>query len=168
METCHCEPESKIKKFAPLVIMFALVITYTIYGQFALGTFATHVAMMDFMGAYFLLFGLLKAINVRSFAKSYAQYDILARENKAWGYIYPFVELALGATYIAGIDSTYINIFVFLLMSLKAYSVWIKLAQNEDLQCACLGGFFKIPITWFTVFEDILMAAMAIAMLLTF
>jgi hypothetical protein len=33
------------------------------------------------------------------------------------------------------------------------------------VQCACMGGFFSIPITWVTFYEDALMAAMALFMI---
>jgi len=56
-------------------------------------------------------------------------------------------------------------LFVFLLMLEKAESVYTKLQEPEVVTCACLGGWFRIPVTRVTLGEDILMALMALTML---
>ncbi|MEN9622061.1 MAG: hypothetical protein RLZZ67_495 [Candidatus Parcubacteria bacterium] len=154
-----------LKKFAPLITMFALVIAYTVYGQISIGMFYLHHAMADFMGAFFLLFGLLKVLNIHKFAPSYAKYDSIAQKVPAWGYVYPLFELAFAYAYFTQTHLLLVNSMVFVLMSLKAYSVNKKLSNGESIQCACLGGFFNIPITRVTVAEDALMAVMAFTML---
>jgi copper chaperone CopZ len=154
-----------LKKFAPLITMFALVTAYTIYGQVSFGSFYLHHAMADFMGAFFLLFGLLKVINLHKFAVSYGKYDLIAQKVPAWGYVYPLFELAFAYAYFTQTHLLLVNFFVFVLMSLKAYSVNKKLSKGESIQCACLGAFFNIPITKVTVIEDVVMALMACVML---
>jgi hypothetical protein len=35
------------------------------------------------------------------------------------------------------------------------------LLRKSKIQCACLGTFFKLPMTQVTLFEDLLMVGMA-------
>ncbi|MDP3725587.1 MAG: hypothetical protein Q8R36_00140 [bacterium] len=46
-----------------------------------------------------------------------------------------------------------------------ALGVFLKLRDGEVVPCACLGVVFKIPMTWVTFIEDLLMAVMAAFML---
>ena len=39
---------------------------------------------------------------LRGFADAYRTYDVVARRVPAYGYVYPFVELLLGAAYVTG------------------------------------------------------------------
>jgi hypothetical protein len=52
--------------------------------------------MRIFMSGFFLVFSFFKMLDINGFADSYSMYDIVAKKLKAWGYIYVFVELALG------------------------------------------------------------------------
>jgi hypothetical protein len=40
----------------------------------------------------------------------------------------------------------------------------IHLARKEQIKCVCIGGNSNVPITNFTVFENVLMIAMALFM----
>lgn len=56
--------------------------------------------MMYLMGVWFLSFGVLKLVDLPSFARSFAQYDLIAMRWHNYGYIYPFIEIVLGLIYI--------------------------------------------------------------------
>ena len=153
-----------VKKFAPLITMFIIVIAITVWHQLTYGV-TYHGAMQIFMGAYFGVFGLLKVINIRAFAGMYSSYDDLAKRVPGWGYIYPFVELALAALFFTGTAILFASYVTLILMLQKAYSVYKKVTSGDVVTCACLGGFFSIPVTWVTFGEDMLMAVMALLML---
>ncbi len=55
---------------------------------------------------------------------------------------------------------------VFVVMLVGAYGVYLKLKEHEEIPCACLGTVFKVPMTWVTLGEDLLMAGMALMSLL--
>ena len=55
----------------------------------------------------------------------------------------------------------------FAVMTVGAIGVGRALRRTERIPCACLGTVFKLPMTKITLFEDLLMAAMALAMLLS-
>jgi hypothetical protein len=46
-------------------------------------------------------------------------------------------------------------------MLVSAAGVARELWKGREIMCACLGVVFKIPMTYVTLLEDLLMAAMA-------
>jgi hypothetical protein len=50
-------------------------------------------------------------------------------------------------------------------MIISSIGVAQKLVVREIFICACLGAVFKIPMTWVTLLEDVLMGGMAFIML---
>lgn len=168
MDCKHCENETVgVKEFIPLIVMFCLVIVWTVIFVFLRNTFSSVQAIMSaFMAGYFLLFGALKLFNIKGFANSYKNYDFIASAYPPFGYVYPFIEFILGLGYLFLFALPVVNIITLILMSLKAYSVRKALNEGKDVRCACLGGFFNIPITRITFFEDCLMVIMALTMLI--
>lgn len=153
------------KKFRPLIVMFSLVVLWTIVSQLVFGFHFEH-AMHQFMGAFFLLFGGLKVINWKKFVPAYRAYDDVARRSAFYAWAYPGIEIALAALFLTGTGLVFANMITLILMTQKAVSVHRTIVRNGEVQCACLGGFFNIPVTRVTFFEDLLMAAMAAYMLL--
>ncbi len=154
-----------VQKFLPLILLFCLVLLFTFAHQFVYG-FHGHIFMQYFMAGYFLFFGSLKIANWKKFVPSYRAYDAVAQKSKLYAYLYPAIEFGLGLAYYFASMLTYVNIFVVALMTQKALSVYKKIVSGEQVQCACLGGFFNIPVTRVTLAEDLLMAGMALSMLL--
>jgi hypothetical protein len=150
--------------YRPLMIMAVLVLLFVLMRQ-ALAGWHGHGFMADMMAGYFLLFGALKAVNRKAFAAAYARYDALAMRSAAYAHTYPFVELMLGVAYLTMPASVVLNLITILLMAEKGWSVHRALQNGLVTQCACLGGLFSIPISWVTVAEDLMMVAMAAAML---
>ena len=122
--------------------------------------------MQNFMGAFFLAFSFFKLLDLRGFADSYRMYDIIAQRVPSYGYVYPFIELALGAAYIAGIQPSAVNMTTLMVMSVSSIGVIQSVLQKRKIRCACLGTVFNLPMSTVTLVEDGLMIAMAAAMLL--
>ena len=83
-----------------------------------------------------------------------------------YGLVYPFIEVGLGVAYLLKFHLFYVNLITFFLMSIGALGVGIALHRGERLMCACLGAVFKVPMTYVTLVEDLLMAVMALYMLI--
>lgn len=122
--------------------------------------------MTYFMAGFFLVFAGFKLIDLSGFAEGYAQYDLLAKRWKGYGYIYPFIELSLGLALLIGSNSLIVNWVILVVMTFSGLGVAIKIRRKEKFQCACLGTFLKVPLTKVTLIEDFGMAAMAAIMLL--
>ena len=54
--------------------------------------------MHAYMGVFLVFFDLLKIFDLEGFMNGFAMYDLIAKRNSTWGYVYPFIELALGLT----------------------------------------------------------------------
>jgi hypothetical protein len=53
----------------------------------------------------------------------------------------------------------------FALMSFSALGVIKAVANKTQIQCACLGTVFKLPMSTVTIVEDVGMVLMAVLML---
>jgi len=160
----HHSITASIRRFLPLLTMTLLVVIFTGVHVWYYG-WSFHTVMQFMMAGYFLLFGALKVANWQKFVVSYRAYDDLAKRSAVYAQTYPALEVAIGVLYYVGVVWWPLHLLVGLLMTQKAYSTWRVVRSGNVVQCACLGGFFAIPITRVTVFEDILMAAMAFYMM---
>lgn len=151
-----------IKDFYPLVGILALVGMLTAVGVLL---FAQDI-MLAFMGYFFLVFGALKVMRIHGFVEAYQMYDVLAKRSKVYAYLYPFLELGFGLAYLLAWQVEIVSALVAPVMLIGAYGVYLKLREREEIPCACLGTVFKVPMTWVTLGEDLLMAGMAIMILL--
>ncbi len=159
------KPETGFKKFLPLVLIFAAIILFTSITTYIHG-FSLEFAMRMMMGSFFAIFGGFKIFNLTPFADAYSTYDIVAKRSRTYAFIYPFLEIILAVLYLSNIGGIYRDIFTFILMSVSSIGVIQKLYQGEEIPCACLGMVFKIPMTWVTLIEDVLMAVEAAIMVI--
>lgn len=154
------------RTFAPLALLFSLITVLAAAKQFFVGAWELHAFMQDFMAFFFIILGAFKIYNLRAFADAYSMYDLIAQKSRSYAYAYPFIELALGISYLMRWWPQATNIVTLLLMLISALGVARALARQEQIQCACMGALFTIPMTYVTLLEDLLMAAMAAYILL--
>jgi copper chaperone CopZ len=152
--------------YYPLALLVAYLLGVTALVEIRVGVFDWMRAMGTFMGGFFLAFSFFKLLDLRGFADAYGSYDLVARRWAGWGYIYPFVELLLGATYVTGFQPMLTNLATLIVMTVGAAGVLKSLLGGQKIRCACLGTVFNLPMTTVTLAEDGLMAVMAAAMLL--
>ena len=119
-----------------------------------------------FMAQFFLAFSFFKFLNLKAFAESYSMYDIVAQKIKVYGFIYPFIELALGIAYLIAFNPTFTNSVTILVMGISSIGVIKSVINKQKIQCACLGAVFNLPMSTVTIIEDLLMVTMAIMALL--
>jgi len=121
--------------------------------------------MIFFMGVFFVIVSLLKFADWKGFANAFAMYDVVAKRSKFYSYAYPLIELGLGAAYLFSWQITTAAIVTFVVMTVGSVGVAKNLLSKNPIKCACLGTLIKVPLTKFTLFEDILMAIMALMVL---
>jgi len=151
--------------FYPLLLIVVYICGVAAISQFARGAWSWHSFMTDFMAGFFLVFSFFKLLDLRGFADAYRSYDVLARMWRPWGFVYPFVELALGVAYLARWNPQTTNIVTAVVMLFGSIGVLRTLLSRTSIRCACLGTAIKLPMTTVTLIEDLGMAAMAFAML---
>ncbi len=121
--------------------------------------------LLNFMTGFFLVFSGFKLMDLKGFAEGYSTYDIIAKRWFAYGYIYPFIELSFGLLMLASYHPDWLLWSEFVVMTLSGIGVAIKLARKEEVVCACLGTFLKVPLTKVTLIEDFGMATLALILI---
>ena len=141
------DSKTKWKQLRPLFLIFF----YLFAASFLLNykDWDTKDAMMDFMGL------------------SFRMYDPLAKVFPAYGWVYPFIELALGLMFLMRFQITIALILTLLILGLTTIGVSRTLLDKKNIQCACLGTALKLPMTEATFIENAIMLLMALVMLLS-
>ena len=152
--------------YQPLFLIVGYILMTTLALNLAQASFNTERWMMHFMAGFFLVFSFFKMLNIKAFASSYAMYDLLAIRSKAYGFIYPFIELALGLAYLLGIAPQITNTATLVIMGFSSLGVIRAVMNKQKIRCACLGAIFELPMSTITIIEDLLMAGMAAWMLI--
>ncbi|MET0637693.1 MAG: heavy metal-associated domain-containing protein [Chitinophagaceae bacterium] len=152
--------------YKPLALIFGYILLVTALSQVNAGGFEIQSAMEYFMGGFFLVFSFFKLMNLTGFAEGYRTYDVVAKAIPAWGFIYPFVELALGIAFVTGFEPLLTNAVAFVVMGVSSIGVIRSLMAKKEIQCACLGTVIKLPLGKVTLVEDLLMVVMSGAMIL--
>lgn len=122
--------------------------------------------MPNFMAGFFLIFSFFKMLDLKGFANSYRNYDILAKKLQTYGYIYPFLEIIFAIGYIIDGHNLILNIVVFVVMLVSSIGVIKSKLDKSDFQCACVGTFLKVPLGNIAIIEDILMVIMSLIIIL--
>ncbi|MBE7175241.1 MAG: cation transporter [Mucilaginibacter polytrichastri] len=149
------------RSYLPIILIFLYITGASLLVQFGKGTFNTMEWMSHFMAGFFLVFSFFKIMNLSGFADGYQTYDIIAKRFRIWGYIYPFIELGLGMSYLLMLAPATTNAVAFVVMGLSTIGVAKSMVKNTPFECACLGTVIKLPLSKVTLFEDVLMVLMS-------
>ena len=163
------ESSSWFATYRPLLLIVAYILGASVLVQTGLGTAIDISAMQTmryFMAGFFIVFSFFKLLDIPAFAMAYSSYDLLAARWQGWGYVYPFVELALGIAYLVNFNPLLTNWVTVIVMGFSAIGVIRAVMNKTRIQCACLGTVFKLPMSTVTIVEDVGMVAMAGWMLL--
>jgi copper chaperone CopZ len=152
--------------YYPLLLLGAFLVGVVTLAEVRAGSFAWDRAMGNFMGGFFLAFAFFKLLDLHGFADAYRGYDVVAKRIPAYGYVYPFIELSLGAAYVTGFQPFATNLVTLVVMAVSSIGVIQSLLARRKIRCACLGTVFNLPMSTVTLVEDGLMVAMAAAALL--
>ncbi len=166
--TIHRTPDTPTsgtgaKGYPALGILVAYILVASVLA--ALPRPTIEAVMSNFMGGFFLAFSFFKFLDIRGFAAGFARYDLLAERWKPWGYIYPFVELALGLAYLTAFWPVATHAVTVAVMGFGAIGVVRSMIRKDRIKCACLGTVIDLPLGTVTLIEDLGMAVMAAAML---
>jgi len=157
--------KSRLKEYLPLIIILGSILLIVGLWQNYLGGFDLQDSMRMFMGLFFLLFGSFKLMDLRGFVDAYQGYDIVAKRSRAYGFLYPFIELSLGASFLLNLYPFWTNVATVVVMGVSSIGVIQAVTGKRKIQCACLGTVVKLPMTTVTIIEDLGMGLMALIML---
>lgn len=163
----HAAMESKNSWFTtykPLLLLFVFITGISFIASLN-GGFQVMTWMNLFMASFFIAFSFFKFLNLEGFAESYSSYDVLAKRLPAYGLVYPFIELALGIGYLTGFNPVVTNTATIAVMGFSSIGVIQTVLAKQQIQCACLGTVFNLPMSTVTIVEDLLMVGMGAGML---
>lgn len=121
--------------------------------------------MLDFMGLFYIVFGFFKFLDLKGFPPSFAMYDPIAKRVSLYGWIYPFLETALGLMFLLRWQIPVALIITIIILGITTIGVVRTLLDKRQIQCACLGTALKLPMTKATLIENSVMLVMAVWML---
>lgn len=157
---------SWIKTYKPLLLVIGFILIVSTAASFRNGAFDWMSWMNYFMAGFFIAFSFFKFLDLKGFADSYSTYDLLALRWRTYGFIYPFIELALGIAYLMHWEPIVTNSVTAIVMGFSSLGVINSLVKKRTIQCACLGTVFNLPMSSVTLIEDGVMFFMAIGMLI--
>lgn len=158
------EPKSKFQQLQPLFLIFGYLVASAILLNYK--AWNTAQAMLDFMGLFYIVFSFFKLLDLKGFPESFRMYDPLAKLIPVYGWIYPFIELALGLMFLMRVEITLALIITLVVLGVTTIGVTKTLLDKKAIQCACLGTALKLPMTEATFIENAIMIVMAVLMLL--
>jgi copper chaperone CopZ len=150
-----------LKTYLPIFLIFGYITFATLLVQYGRPRFDAMEWMSQFMAGFFLVFSFFKLLDIRAFAMSYSSYDILAKRWEGYGYLYPFIELGLGLSFLIPAFYFWSNAITLVVMSISIIGVLQSVLNKRKIQCACLGAVFKLPMSSITIIEDALMIGMS-------
>lgn len=166
----HSEASEQAKgwlaTYKPILVVFGYITVLSLLLSVSNEGFNNMQFMRVFMSGFFLIFSFFKMLDLQGFADSYSMYDIVAKRFRSWGYVYAFVELALGIAYALNFDPVITNTVTLIVMSVSIIGVLQSILNKRKIRCACLGAVFNLPMSTITIIEDGLMIIMSLVMLL--
>lgn len=153
---------TSLREYQPVFVVVLLALIFALITSMT-PAFHVHVLMNHFMGFFLCLFAMFKLFDVPGFADGFQMYDVIAKKIRAYGLLYPFIELGLGIAYLASVQPFFTNVITAILMSVSALGVFKSLRAGMNVRCACLGTVLKVPLSTVSVVENCSMVIMALA-----
>ena len=155
--------KSKLQQLQPLLLILFYIATASILLHYK--SWDGNAVMLDFMGLFFIVFSFFKMLDLKNFPESFRMYDPLAKRVSIYGWIYPFIETALGLMFLMRFEIEIALIATLIILSITTVGVTKTLLDKKSIRCACLGTALKLPMTEATFIENAIMIVMAIVML---
>jgi hypothetical protein len=114
---------------------------------------------------FYIVFSFFKMLDLNGFPESFRMYDPLAKVLPIYGWLYPFLETALGLMFLMRFEIEIALIATLVILGITTLGVTKTLLDKKSIQCACLGTALKLPMTEATFIENAIMIVMAIFML---
>ena len=159
------QEDSKVKQLQPLFIILFYLATTVIFLNYK--DWNSREMMFDFMGLFFIVFSFFKMLDLKNFPTSFSMYDPLSKKIPFYGWIYPFIEIALGLMFLMRFELNIALYVTIVILGITTFGVTKTLMNKKNIQCACLGTALKLPMTEATLIENALMLSMSIFLVLS-
>ncbi len=158
-----------MKNLLELISKYRIVLIFLLY-IFVISCLVSFVSqrnfMVIFMGLFFILFSFFKVIHLKKFKESFSKYDLISKNFVFYGYVYPFIEFVLGVLFLLEYHIEILSLITIIVLSSTTIGIFGKLRKGVILECACLGVVFKVPLSYVTIIENLVMIVMAVIILI--
>jgi len=158
------EEKTKLLQLKPLLLIIFYISVASVLLQ--VQNWSWNEFMLDFMGLFFIVFSFFKMLDLKGFPDSFRMYDPLAKQVPVYGWVYPFIETALGVMFLMRFEIDIALIVTLVVLSITTIGVSKTLLDKKAIRCACLGTALKLPMTEATFIENAIMIVMAILMII--
>jgi cation transport ATPase len=158
------EEKSKLQQLKPLLLILFYIAVATVLIHYKNWSWSEF--MIDFMGLFYIVFSFFKMLDLKGFPDSFRMYDPLAKRFPIYGWIYPFIETALGLMFLMRFEVNIALIITLVVLGITTIGVIKTLLDKKSIRCACLGTALKLPMTEATFIENAIMIVMAVLMLI--
>ena len=158
------EEKSKFQQLKPLLLTIFYITVASILLHYKNWSWSEF--MLDFMGLFYIVFSFFKMLDLKGFPESFKMYDPLAKRIPIYGWIYPFIEIALGLMFLMRFEVNIALLITLIVLGITTIGVTKTLLDKKSIKCACLGTALKLPMTEATFIENAIMIIMAILMLI--
>ncbi|GGI90356.1 membrane protein [Polymorphobacter multimanifer] len=153
--------------YRPVIAIFAMAAAMAVAVTWAAsGALLTVRTPGWFIAIAMCILAVQKLQDLEGFATMFLGYDLLARRWVPYAYVYPFAEALAGVLMLGGV-LPWLSVPVALFIGgVGAVSVIDAVyVQRRELKCACVGGTSNVPLGFVSLSENLMMVAMALAML---
>jgi glutaredoxin len=152
--------------YRPVIAIFAVALLMALATNWAAtGSLVTVRAAEWFIAISMCLLGVQKLQDLESFTTIFLNYDLLARRDVRYAYLYPFGETLAGVLMIAGALIWLAAPVALFIGTVGAVSVFKAVyIDRRELKCACVGGGSNVPLGFISLTENLMMVAMALWM----
>ena len=157
------QEKSKLQQLKPLLLILFYISAAGVLLHFKDWSWSEF--MLDFMGLFYIVFAFFKMLDLKGFPESFKMYDPLAKRLPIYGWMYPFIETALGLMFLMRFKVDIALITTLVVLGITTIGVTKTLIDKKSIRCACLGTALKLPMTEATLIENSIMIAMAALML---
>lgn len=159
-------PDEDETTYRPVVTLFAITFLMALGAASVVEDQFLSIRTFEWFIAFSMCgLGYLKLRDVESFSLMFLNYDLLARRQVRYSYVYPYAEAGVGLLMIPAVLN-WVSVPVALFIgSVGAFSVFKAVyIDKRELKCACVGGSSNVPLGFVSFTENVAMVAMAIWM----
>jgi glutaredoxin len=152
--------------YRPVIAIFAVALLMALATSWAAtGSLVTVRTAEWFIAISMCLLGVQKLQDLEGFSTMFLNYDLLARREVRYAYLYPFGETLAGVLMIAGALIWIAAPVALFIGTVGAISVFKAVyVDRRELKCACVGGASNVPLGFISLTENLMMVAMALWM----
>ncbi|WP_424932277.1 MauE/DoxX family redox-associated membrane protein [Amaricoccus macauensis] len=159
-------PKEDETTYRPVITIFAVAalmalgLSWSFFGNvFTLRAFEWFIAIS------MTILGIQKLQDVESFSTMFLNYDLLARREVRYAYIYPYGETLAGVLMVAGALIWIAAPVALFIGTIGAISVFKAVyIDKRELKCACVGGGSNVPLGFVSLTENLMMILMGLWM----